>query len=132
MLLTLRHVEKSYVTAEGALPVLRGISFDLAAGESLALVGESGCGKSTLLHLMAGLDQPDRGQINLVGQDITKLKDAARANLRRGTVGLVFQQFNLIPSLNVASNIAFHAQLSKRHDAAWSHAVIEKLGLGKR
>lgn len=129
MLLTLRQVEKSYLTAEGPLKVLRGISFTLMAGKSLALTGESGCGKSTLLHLVAGLDQPDSGTINLAGADLAGLSDAARANLRRGTVGLVFQQFNLIPSLNVASNLAFHAQLSGRHDATWTSTIIAKLGL---
>lgn len=129
MLLSLSQIEKSYVTAEGPLKVLRGISFDLAAGKSLALMGESGCGKSTLLHLMAGLDQPDAGHINLAGVDLTGLNDRVRANLRRGTVGLVFQQFNLIPSLNVASNLAFHAQLSERYDGDWIKTIITTLGL---
>lgn len=129
MLLSLSHIEKSYLTAEGPLKVLRGLSFDLAAGKSLALMGESGCGKSTLLHLMAGLDQPDSGRIHLAGADLTELNDTARANLRRGTVGLVFQQFNLIPSLNVASNLAFHAQLSERYDAYWIKTITATLGL---
>ena len=115
--------------AEGPLKVLRGISFDLPTGKSLALMGESGCGKSTLLHLIAGLDQPDSGHIHLEGADLTELNDTARANLRRGTVGLVFQQFNLIPSLNVASNLAFHAQLSERYNAEWIKTITITLGL---
>lgn len=131
MLLSLSKIEKSYVTAEGPLKVLRGISFELESGKSLALIGESGCGKSTLLHLVAGLDQPDAGAIHLAGTDLTKMNDAARASLRRGTVGLVFQQFNLIPSLNVADNLSFHAQLSKRYDATWINLIIKKLGLGE-
>jgi putative ABC transport system ATP-binding protein len=129
VLLSLQHIEKSYKTAEGPLKVLRGISFSLEAGHSLALMGESGCGKSTLLHLVAGLDQPDKGNINLANIDLTKLNDAARAQLRRGTVGLVFQQFNLIPSLNVAANLAFHAKLSGRYDADWTKTIIVQLGL---
>jgi putative ABC transport system ATP-binding protein len=129
VLLSVSKIEKSYLTAEGPLKVLRGISFDLATGKSLALIGESGCGKSTLLHLVAGLDQPDSGNINLAGTDLMGLNDAARANLRRGTVGLVFQQFNLIPSMNVAANLAFHAQLSERYEATWSDTIIAKLGL---
>ena len=107
MLLTVQFVEKSYVTAEGPLKVLRGVGFDLDGGTSLALTGESGCGKSTLLHVIAGLDQPDSGTVTIAGADITSLNDSARADLRRGTVGLVFQQFNLIPSLTVASNLDF-------------------------
>jgi putative ABC transport system ATP-binding protein len=129
VLLSLQHIEKSYKTAEGPLKVLRGISFSLEAGHSLALMGESGCGKSTLLHLVAGLDQPDKGNINLANIDLTKLNDAARAQLRRGTVGLVFQQFNLIPSLDVAANLDFHAKLSGRYDAEWIKTIIVQLGL---
>ena len=129
MLLTVHLVEKSYTTAEGPLKVLRGLSFDLDSGTSLALTGESGCGKSTLLHVIAGLDQPDSGTVTVAGADITGLNDSARAGLRRGTVGLVFQQFNLIPSLNVASNLAFHAQLSARHDPIWVEKITAKLGL---
>ena len=129
MLLTLRHIEKSYQTAEGPLKVLRGISFDVDAGNSLALMGESGSGKSTLLHLMAGLDQPDSGKIELAGVELIRLDDKSRAALRRGTVGLVFQQFNLIPSLNVGANLAFHARLSERYDASWTKEIIAKLGL---
>jgi putative ABC transport system ATP-binding protein len=129
VLLSVSKIEKSYLTAEGPLKVLRGISFELEAGKSLALIGESGCGKSTLLHLVAGLDQADAGHINLAGTDLMGLNDTARANLRRGTVGLVFQQFNLIPSMNVAANLAFHAQLSERYDATWTNTIITKLGL---
>ena len=129
MLLTVHLVEKSYTTAEGPLKVLRGLSFDLDSGTSLALTGESGCGKSTLLHVIAGLDQPDSGTVTVAGADITGLNDSARAGLRRGTVGLVFQQFNLIPSLNVASNLAFHAELSNSHDPVWVQKVTAKLGL---
>jgi putative ABC transport system ATP-binding protein len=101
----------------------------LDAGETLALTGESGSGKSTLLHLIGGLDAPDAGQIMLVGQDIAALDDTARARLRRGTVGVVFQQFNLIPSLTVADNIAFQARLAGQHDVAWADALADRMGL---
>ncbi|MET0357814.1 MAG: ATP-binding cassette domain-containing protein, partial [Pararhizobium sp.] len=117
MLLTLDDVSKSYRTAEGPLAVLQGIDLSLGAGESLALTGESGSGKSTLLHLVAGLDHPDGGRITVDGQAIGGLDDKGRAALRRSTVGLVFQQFNLIPSLTVAANLAFHARLAGRLDA---------------
>jgi putative ABC transport system ATP-binding protein len=129
VLLALRNIDKSYHTAEGPLKVLRGVSFDLNTGHSLALMGESGSGKSTLLHLVAGLDQADAGHIELAGVDLTGLDDTARAALRRGTVGLIFQQFNLIPTLNVAANIAFHAQLSGRYDAGWTDRIVAQLGL---
>jgi putative ABC transport system ATP-binding protein len=130
MLLELHDVEKSYETGEGALPVLRGVSFALGAGETLALTGESGSGKSTLLHLVAGLDAPDAGRILLGGEDVAAMDEAGRARIRRGTVGLVFQQFNLIPSLSVADNLSFHARLAGR-DTGDLPRVAERLGLAE-
>ena len=129
MLLDLSNVAKSYATSEGPLEVLKGVSLSLAAGQSLALTGESGSGKSTLLHLVAGLDTPDSGEIRLEDRSIVGLSDTALAQLRRDTVGLVFQQFNLIASLDVAANLAFHARLAGRHDAQWSNMLGERLGL---
>ena len=129
MLLSLRGVTKSYATSEGPLQVLRGVDLELDAGASLALTGESGSGKSTLLHLVAGLDRPDAGDIMLAGQNIARLGDRGLAQLRRGTVGLVFQQFNLIPSLDVGANLAFQARLAGRFDAAWVADLTRRLGL---
>ena len=127
MLLRLRDVTKTY--PQSPAPVLRGIALDLAAGEMLALTGESGSGKSTLLHLIGGLDTADAGLIAVAGTDLTPLDDAGRAALRRGTVGVIFQQFNLIPSLTVAANIAFQARLAGRHDPARATALAHRLGL---
>ena len=98
-LLHVNNITKNFETGEGTLTVLRGVSLDLNSGKSLALTGESGSGKSTLLYLIGGLDVPDEGRIEILGQDIANLDDPQRAALRRGTVGVVFQQFNLIPSL---------------------------------
>ncbi|MBB4227264.1 putative ABC transport system ATP-binding protein [Rhizobium mongolense] len=117
------------MTAEGPLEILKGIEFDLNAGESVALTGESGSGKSTLLHLVGGLDYPDVGQILSAGRDIAALDDRERAQYRRSAVGLVFQQFNLIPSLDVAANISFHAKLAGRHNPAWERQLVENLGI---
>jgi len=135
MVLAMQGVSKAYQTAEGPLQVLQDIDLKLEAGRSLALTGESGSGKSTLLHLAAGLDGVDAGRIEIDGQDVTQLHDAERAALRRNVVGLVFQQFNLIPSLDVAANLAFHARLAGRHDPAWQTELTQRLGLadlGKR
>ena len=129
MLLTLTGVTKTYATGEGPLTVLDGIDLALQAGTSLALTGESGSGKSTLLHLAAGLDLADAGRVDLAGVNLTTAGDSLRAGLRRGTVGLVFQQFNLIPSLDVAANLAFQARLAGRHDAAWTAQLAQVLGL---
>ncbi len=129
MLLTFDRVTKTYPTGEGPLRVLDGIDLDLDAGQALALTGESGSGKSTLLHLAAGLDTADRGAVRLDGTDLTTATDKTRAALRRGTVGLVFQQFNLIPSLDVAANLAFQARLARRHDPDWTATLARDLGL---
>jgi putative ABC transport system ATP-binding protein len=111
--------------------VLRGVDLAVAAGERVALTGESGSGKSTLLHLIAGLDAADGGEIVIGEESITKLSDAARAALRRDRLGLVFQQFNLVPSLSVADNLAFQARLASRYDPAWQAELIERLGLSQ-
>lgn len=129
MLLNVRDLFKSYPGAEGQVPVLRGVDLSLAAGDTLALTGESGSGKSTLLHLIGGLDIADRGTIELNGTDIAALGDRGRARVRRGGVGIVFQQFNLIPSLDVAANIAFQARLAGREDRAAIAALTDALGL---
>ncbi len=124
-------VSKSYATAQGPIEVLRCVSLGLGPGRTLALTGESGSGKSTLLHLIAGLDAVDAGTIRLGGSCVTGLGDAARAALRRTAIGLIFQQFNLIPSLDVAGNLGFQARIGGRHDAAWQEELTERLGLGE-
>ncbi len=129
-LLHVNNITKNFETGEGTLTVLRGVSLDLNSGKSLALTGESGSGKSTLLYLIGGLDVPDEGRIEILGQDIANLDDPQRAALRRGTVGVVFQQFNLIPSLNVAANLSFHARLSGSENKSWTEHLARYLGLG--
>ena len=128
-MLEFHQVHKTYVTPQGPIRVLEDISFHLAPGQSLALMGESGSGKSTLLHLAAGLDLPDQGNITLAGQHIASLSEPARAKLRREQVGLVFQQFHLVPSLTVIDNLRLQARLANRDDAAWAAHLIERLGL---
>ncbi len=129
MILFISDVKKTYETAEGVIPVLNGVGLSLDAGESLALTGESGSGKSTLLHLAGGLDLPDSGTIMVCGRKITDLDDRGRAHFRRHDVGLIFQQFNLIPSLDVGSNVSFHAKLAGRHDTTWEKTLVEALGI---
>ena len=128
-MLSVRNLTKTYRTAGEDVLVLRGVNLDLASGERVALAGESGSGKSTLLHLIAGLDSADAGEIRFSDASMTELSDAGRAAMRRERLGLVFQQFNLIPSLNVADNLAFQARIAGRHDAAWQAELIERLGL---
>jgi putative ABC transport system ATP-binding protein len=130
IVLSVRNLTKTYRSAGEKVVVLRGVNLDVAAGERVALTGESGSGKSTLLHLIAGLDTADGGEIRLADASVSKLSDAGRAALRCDRLGLVFQQFNLIPSLNVRDNLAFQSRIVGRHDAAWHTELIERLGLG--
>jgi putative ABC transport system ATP-binding protein len=128
-MLSIRNLTKSYRSAGEQVAVLRGVDLDVAAGESVALTGESGSGKSTLLHLIAGLDQADSGDIRLGETPVSGLSDAGRAALRRDRLGLVFQQFNLIPSLNVADNLAFQSRIAERYDPGWQAELVKRLGL---
>jgi len=129
-MLSVRNLTKTYRSAGEQVAVLRGVDLDVAAGESVALTGESGSGKSTLLHLIAGLDQADSGEVRLGETIVSELPDAGRALVRRDRLGLVFQQFNLIPSLNVADNLAFQARIANRYDAVWQAQLVERLALG--
>ena len=128
-LLDVTGLTKSYRAAGEEVVVLRGVNLAVAAGESVALTGESGSGKSTLLHLIAGLDAADGGAIRLDDAEVTGLSDSGRAELRRDRLGLVFQQFNLIPSLSVDDNLSFQSRIAGRHDAAWHYELVERLGL---
>ena len=130
LVLSVRNLTKSYRSAGEHIAVLRGVDLSVAAGERVALTGESGSGKSTLLHLIAGLDRPDGGEVLVADTPISGLSDASLAALRRDRLGLVFQQFNLIPSLNVRDNLAFQSRIAGRHDAKWFAELVERLGLG--
>ncbi len=129
MLLEVEKVHKTYVSAAGPVTILDGVSFSMQPGETLALTGESGSGKSTLLHIAAGLEEFDQGHIRVDGTDLAGMKEPARAALRRDVLSVVFQQFNLIPSLNVADNIAFQARLSGAVDKDWITEITTRLGL---
>ncbi|MCP2671159.1 ABC transporter ATP-binding protein [Maricaulaceae bacterium EIL42A08] len=129
MLVKIDHLEKSYGSGEDRQPVLRGISLEIDRGESLAITGESGSGKSTLLHMIGLLDAPDAGTIQIDGERVSDLDDKGRAARRRSQIGLVFQQFNLVPSLTVRQNIALQARLAKRLDPNWIDMLTERLGL---
>ena len=129
MLLELKDITKSFSGVDGELEVLRGVSLGLDAGQTLALTGESGSGKSTILHISAGLEVPDGGSLYLEGVEINGLGEAERANLRRSEIGIVFQQFNLIPSLTVEANIGFQASLAGRRDKTFESELVEELGL---
>ncbi|MGR3491864.1 MAG: ABC transporter ATP-binding protein, partial [Shimia sp.] len=129
MLLSARDINKTYPGEDGRFTVLDRVSLTAAAGDTLALTGESGSGKSTLLHILAGLEPPDGGVIEIDGTDIAGMTDSALARMRQRTVGVIFQQFNLVPSLTVDQNLTFHARLGGGVNLPWSKEVTERLGL---
>jgi putative ABC transport system ATP-binding protein len=129
IVLRVRNLTKTYRAAGEHVHVLRGVNLDVGAGERVALTGESGSGKSTLLQLIAGLDAADGGEIRIAEATVTDLSDSGRAALRRDRIGLVFQQFNLVPSLNVDDNLSFQSRIAGRFDAAWHAELVERLGL---
>ena len=99
------NLAKSYKVGKVEVPALRGVSFDIEEGEFVAIMGPSGCGKSTLLHLLGGLLSPTSGSILIDGEDLAKVSDAKRTDIRRRKIGFVFQRFNLFPTLTADGNL---------------------------
>lgn len=118
--------------ATGTITILDGVSFRVAAGESLAITGSSGSGKSTLLGLMAGLDLPQKGSIHLMGQDLSSLDEDGRAALRRQYVGFVFQSFQLLPNLTALENVMLPLELAGKPAASAARLMLERVGLQSR
>ncbi len=126
---------KTYQLNGVQVQALRGVDFELKAGEFVAIMGASGCGKSTLLHLLGGLDSPTAGEIDIAGQRIDQLNETQRAIMRRKQVGFVFQRFNLINNLTVADNIempALMAGMPTKKAEAKRQSLLEDLGIGDK
>ena len=134
-ILKVERLTKNYRTAAGPLTVLREVSFDLAAGASLAIVGPSGSGKTTLLGLCAGLDRASSGTVTLAGSELGALDEDGRAQVRNAHVGFVFQNFQLIPTLTALENVLVPLELRGESGAAMekeAQELLGRVGLGER
>ncbi len=131
----LDNIQKSYFMGNQAIPVLKGIDLDIFKNEYVALMGPSGSGKSTLMNILGCLDSPTSGAYILNGKDVSKMPDNDLAEVRNKEIGFVFQQFNLLPRLSAAENVALplvYAGISKKERIDRSMAVLEKVGLADR
>ena len=128
-------VEKIYDGGVRPVAALRGVSFEAATGDFIALMGPSGCGKSTLLHLVGGMDVPSSGGVTLDGVVLNELGEEALARVRRTSIGFVFQFFNLLPTLTVTENVALPLLLDgagDRESRERANALLDRVGLAER
>jgi putative ABC transport system ATP-binding protein len=132
-MLAARELTKEYQSGTARLAVLKDVSFDIPQGAFVAIVGPSGSGKTTLLGLLAGLDLPSRGTVQLDGADLTRMDEDARAKLRGEKVGFIFQSFQLIPTLTAQENVQVPLELRGDADASErARGLLVRVGLGDR
>lgn len=134
-LLSASNLQKTYVSGEARVTALAGVSFEVEAGDFVALMGPSGCGKSTLLHLCGAMDRPSSGTLKLNDRDLSAMGDDELTHVRREQVGFVFQFFNLLPTLTLSDNIALPCLLAgMKTDEAEKRgrALAERVGIGHR
>ncbi len=134
-MISLQNVSRYYQTGERSVHALEEISLTIARHEFVAVIGPSGCGKSTLMHLIAGLDRPTAGEITVDGISLTTADDAALTSFRRRQLGLVFQFFNLLPTMNALENVTLPLLLqgvSLAESEARARALLQRVGLTER
>ncbi len=134
-ILSCRGLVKTFGLGEVAVPVLRGVDFEVARGESVAIIGASGSGKSTLLHILGGLDKPNAGSVSLLGRDIARLDPTAQGQLRNEALGFVYQFHHLLPEFSALENVAMPLvirRLAKSEAYGRAQAMLDEVGLGHR
>ena len=134
IVMDIRNITKSLPLGKAQITILKGISFQIASGEFISIVGPSGSGKSTLLGIIAGLDNPTTGQVLIDGVDITKMNEGKLAQVRNSKIGMVFQAFNLIPTLTAQENVEVPLYVGKHQVSPSERAkeLLELVGLGHR
>ena len=135
IVLACRHLAKTFKEGPSPVEVLKDISLEVRRGEQLAIIGASGSGKSTLLHLLGGLDTPSAGSVEVGGQDMAQLNEAARGRLRNRMLGFVYQFHHLLPEFTALENVAMPLLIRRQSPAKAyqaASAVLERVGLGHR
>jgi putative ABC transport system ATP-binding protein len=128
-----RDLVRRYGEGDSAVEAVRGVSLEVPSGQFTAIMGPSGSGKSTLMHLLAGLDRPTEGSVEIAGEDITAMGDKQLTLLRRKHIGFVFQAFNLVPTLSAEENVTLPLAIAGRKpENGWVEAVLERVGLDDR
>jgi putative ABC transport system ATP-binding protein len=126
-------ITRRYGEGSTAVDALRGVSLDVEAGQLVAVMGPSGSGKSTLMHILAGLDKPTSGTVEIAGNEITSLNDSAITRLRRQHIGFVFQFFNLLPMLTAEENVVLPLSIAgEKPDDRWLNELLAETGLDDR
>jgi len=132
-MIRLEGLELTLPSAAGAVEILRGLDLQVAAGETVSIVGPSGSGKSSMMMIIAGLERATGGRVNVAGNDLAGLDEDALALFRRKSVGIVFQAFHLVPTMTALENVAIPLELAGRDDAFdRAEASLEQVGLGHR
>lgn len=132
MKIEVNHINKHFVQGKNTINVLNDVTLDIHSGEIIALLGKSGSGKTTMLSLLAGLDKPDQGSIVVDGTDITKLSEEGLCEFRSQKIGIVFQQFHLIPHLTALENVLLAFEINGKEDKTAALLWLEMVGLKDR
>ena len=127
----IKNISKFFITKSGSLELFTDVNIKFCPSTSYALIGESGVGKSTLLHIASGLEKPSTGEVFFGEQSFWDLKSSRQSLLRLNETALIFQQYNLIPCLNVKENIEFQARINKKYDREYIKEIIEDLRLNR-
>lgn len=131
-MIALHDVSKSFVVAEKSVAILKDINLEIKKGERVAIIGPSGSGKTTLLSLMAGLDVPDRGRVVVNGIDLSAYDDRAMAHFRNETLGIIFQNFELVTPFTALENVLTPLDIAGFHDSSLAKSLLQSVGLAER